>query len=67
MDVHKGDVLRFTSHTVGSPDHRAKVVEVLGPEGDPPYRVQYDDGRETEIFPGTDCVIDVVGSGRSRS
>jgi uncharacterized protein DUF1918 len=62
MEVHKGDVLRFTGRTVGTPEHRAKVLEVMGSGGEPPYRVRYEDGRETEIFPGTDCVVDTTAA-----
>jgi uncharacterized protein DUF1918 len=58
MQVHEGDVLRFTGRTVGTPEHRATVVEVLGRNGEPPYRVRYYDGHETEVFPGPGCVID---------
>lgn len=71
MQVHKGDVLRFTGRTVGTPEHRAEVLEVLGRGGEPPYRVRYDDGHEAEVFPGSDCVIDTgattsatIGRGR---
>lgn len=60
MQVHEGDVLRFTGRTVGTPEHRATVLEVLGREGNPPYRVRYEDGHETEIFPGTDCVLEKI-------
>ncbi|WP_067023426.1 DUF1918 domain-containing protein [Streptomyces dysideae] len=56
MRAHEGDVLRFTGRTVGTPEHHATVVKVLGPNGEPPYRVRYDDGHETEIFPGPGCV-----------
>lgn len=56
MQVHEGDVLRFTGRTVGTPEHRATVLEVMGREGNPPYRVRYEDGHESEIFPGSDCV-----------
>ncbi|MFF3404270.1 DUF1918 domain-containing protein [Streptomyces sp. NPDC002659] len=58
MRAMVGDVLRFTGRTVGAAEHRATVVEVLGRAGEPPYRVRYDDGRETEIFPGPDCVVE---------
>lgn len=64
MRVHKGDVLRFTGRTVGTPEHRAEVLEVLGREGDPPYRIRFEDGREAEVVPGADCVIE---SGRAHS
>jgi hypothetical protein len=58
MQVHEGDVLRFTGRTVGTPEHHATVVEVLGRNGEPPYRVRYDDGHETEVFPGPGCIIE---------
>jgi hypothetical protein len=58
MQVHKGDVLRFTGRTVGTPEHRATVLEVLGDQGEAPYRVRYEDGREAEVVPGSDCVVD---------
>jgi hypothetical protein len=35
------------------------VIEVLGPGGEPPYRVRYDDGHVTEIFPGAGCIVDI--------
>jgi Domain of unknown function (DUF1918) len=63
MQVHEGDVLRFTGRTVGTPEHRATVLEVIGQEG--PYRVRYDDGHEAEIFPGTDCVPEKAAPGPS--
>uniref|UniRef100_UPI003F499FF7 DUF1918 domain-containing protein n=1 Tax=Streptomyces sp. CA-141956 TaxID=3240051 RepID=UPI003F499FF7 len=57
MRVNVGDVLRFTGHKVGAAEHHAEVVEVLGDGGEPPYRVRYEDGHMTEIFPGADCVV----------
>ncbi|MER7988115.1 DUF1918 domain-containing protein [Streptomyces noursei] len=64
MQAHEGDVLRFTGRAVGDPEHRATVVEVLGPGGEPPYRVRYEDGHETEIFPGPGCVTEGARRGR---
>ncbi|WNM32246.1 DUF1918 domain-containing protein [Streptomyces sp. Li-HN-5-11] len=58
MKAHEGDVLRFTGRTVGAAEHHATVVQVLGEDGEPPYRVRYEDGHETEIFPGPGCVIE---------
>lgn len=58
MQAQVGDVLRFTGRTVGTPEHHATVVEVLGRNGEPPYRVRYDDGHQTEIYPGPGCVIE---------
>ncbi|SFY08818.1 DUF1918 domain-containing protein [Streptomyces atratus] len=58
MKAHEGDVLRFTGRLVGTPEHHATVLKVLGRNGEPPYRVRYEDGHETEIFPGPGCVIE---------
>ncbi|MER7820061.1 DUF1918 domain-containing protein [Streptomyces sp. NPDC096153] len=60
MQASVGDVLRFPGRRVGSAEHRAEVVEVLGAGGEPPYRVRYDDGHVTEIFPGPGCVVDAA-------
>ncbi|MFE2471204.1 DUF1918 domain-containing protein [Streptomyces mirabilis] len=40
MRASVGDVLRFTGRKVGTAERRATVIEVLGPGGEPPYRVQ---------------------------
>ncbi|MFB7867377.1 DUF1918 domain-containing protein [Streptomyces sp. NPDC056069] len=58
MRVNVGDVLRFPGRKVGSAEHRVEVVEVLGSGGEPPYRVRYDDGHESEVFPGPGCTVD---------
>ncbi|ALO92383.1 hypothetical protein SHL15_1206 [Streptomyces hygroscopicus subsp. limoneus] len=69
MKAHEGDVLRFTSRTVGTPEHHATVVQVLGQNGEPPYRVRYEDGHETEIFPAAASGEAVTGlaAGGARS
>jgi hypothetical protein len=33
------------------------VVEVRGPDGQPPYLVRFDDGRERLVYPGPDCEV----------
>lgn len=58
MRAKEGDVLRFLGRKAGSAGHRVRVVEVLGPEGEPPYRVRHDDGHESEVFPGPGCTVD---------
>ncbi|MFE9139586.1 DUF1918 domain-containing protein [Streptomyces sp. NPDC007355] len=40
MRVREGDVLRFPGRKVGFAGHRVRVVEVIGPRGEPPYRVR---------------------------
>jgi hypothetical protein len=66
MQVSVGDVLRFTSRRVGTAEHRPTVIEVLGPGGEPPYRVRYDDGHVTEIFPGAGCIVNTSASQRQQ-
>ncbi|MGW5342007.1 DUF1918 domain-containing protein [Streptomyces sp. HUAS TT3] len=35
-----------------------RPTPALGHDGEPPYRVRYEDGHETEIFPGAGCVTE---------
>ncbi|MFE4579515.1 DUF1918 domain-containing protein [Streptomyces chartreusis] len=58
MRAQVGDVLRFAGRRVGMSEHRAVVTDVLGADGQPPYRVQYEDGHQTEIFPGPGCTVE---------
>ncbi|WP_329016155.1 DUF1918 domain-containing protein [Streptomyces sp. NBC_00690] len=57
MHANVGDKLVVHGRIVGQHDQNAEVVEVLGPEGGPPYRVRFDDGHETLLSPGPDTVI----------
>jgi hypothetical protein len=42
---------------VGQHDKVAEVVEVLGPQGNPPFRVRFEDGHEALMSPGPDTVV----------
>jgi hypothetical protein len=54
-----GDRLVIKGHRLGERDRDAEIVEVLGPDGAPPYRVLWSDtGREGLLFPGTDAVVE---------
>jgi hypothetical protein len=57
MHANKGDQLLLHGRIVGQHDRMAVIVEVLGSGGEPPYRVRYDDGHETIVSPGPDCVV----------
>ena len=47
---------------MGEHDRECEVVEVRGPEGEPPYVVRWrQDGHEDLFSPGTDAVVDHVG------
>lgn len=65
MQASKGDRLRSHGRTVGQPDRIEQVVEVLGPDGEPPYRVRHEDGHESIMFPGPDTVVQHAGPART--
>ncbi|MET7640472.1 DUF1918 domain-containing protein [Streptomyces sp. NPDC005438] len=57
MRAHAGDRLLTHGRTVGHRDRVGEIVEVLGPDGQPPYRVRFEDGHETVMSPGPDSVV----------
>ncbi|MFK4226229.1 DUF1918 domain-containing protein [Streptomyces sp. NPDC019890] len=58
MHANTGDKLLMHGRTVGQHDRFAEVVEVLGQNGTPPYRVRFeDDGHEALMSPGPDTVV----------
>ncbi|GGU03155.1 hypothetical protein GCM10010289_25110 [Streptomyces violascens] len=52
-----GDRLLVHGRTVGQHDRQAEVIETLGPDGTPPFRVRFEDGHETLMSPGPDTVV----------
>jgi hypothetical protein len=60
MRVSAGERIVIRGKTVGNPDRHGEVVEVRGSDGEPPYVVRFDDGHETLVYPGADCVIEPV-------
>jgi hypothetical protein len=66
MQATKGDRLHVHSNTVGAHDRVGEIVEVRGENGTPPYRVRFEDGHESLVYPGPDCVIETKKA-RSRS
>ncbi|MGW2644514.1 DUF1918 domain-containing protein [Streptomyces sp. NPDC001393] len=57
MRASKGDHLVQHGRVVGQHDQESEVVEVLGAEGSPPYRVKFKDGHEAIMSPGPDCQV----------
>ncbi len=58
MQATIGDRLHVHSNTVGATDKIATIVEIRGSNGTPPYLVQFQDGHQTLVYPGTDCVVE---------
>ncbi|MGW6062953.1 DUF1918 domain-containing protein [Streptomyces sp. NPDC055189] len=57
MRATVGDELVLHGRTVGQHDRIAEIVEVLGADGGPPFRVRFEDGHETLMSPGPDTVV----------
>jgi len=57
MRAVEGDQLVQHGRVVGQQDKIAEIVEVLGTEGTPPYRVRFQDGHEAVCSPGPDSEI----------
>ncbi|MEU4267537.1 DUF1918 domain-containing protein [Streptomyces sp. NPDC026092] len=58
MEASVGDKLLVHGRTVGQHDRTAEVLQVLGENGNPPYRVKFDDdGHEALMAPGPDTVV----------
>ena len=54
-----GDRLVIRPHRLGEPQRDAEVLQVLGPEGRPPFRVRWEDtGADTVLFPGSDALVE---------
>lgn len=59
MHATPGSQLTIKGHHIGEPDRHAEILEVRGPDGDPPFLVRWDDtGHESLIFPGTDSSVE---------
>ncbi|MEU6552569.1 DUF1918 domain-containing protein [Streptomyces sp. NPDC046915] len=57
MRASVGDQLVQHGRVVGQHDQISVVVEVMGTEGTPPYRVRFPDGHEAVMSPGPDCQV----------
>ncbi|MEU4466016.1 DUF1918 domain-containing protein [Streptomyces sp. NPDC024017] len=58
MHASKGDRLVMHGRVVGESDRVVEIVEVLGPNGTPPFRVRAANGHESIMSPGPDTVVD---------
>ena len=59
MRASVGDRIVIAAPTLGQPVRDGEVLEVRGPDGTPPYLVQWsDDGHQTLFFPGPDAQLE---------
>ncbi len=52
-----GDVVEVFGHRVGDAARSGEILEVLGPEAHPHYRVRWEDGRVSLLYPGADVHV----------
>jgi hypothetical protein len=58
MHAQPGDRIVIKGHHVGEPEKDCLVLAVLGPDGEPPYRIRWGDtGHEGLFFPGSDALV----------
>ena len=57
MRAQVGDHLVVEGRTTQIPRQEGEVIEVRGPDGEPPYVVRWHDGHEGLIFPGPDAHV----------
>ena len=59
MKATVGDRIIVRSRHLDQPERAGEVIEVHGPDGGPPYLVQWEDTEHEAVFvPGPDCYIE---------
>jgi hypothetical protein len=61
MKAQAGDQIVLAAVHVDGPTRSGEVVEVRGPDGDPPYVVRWSDGHIGVIYPGPGAVLRIGG------
>ena len=62
--VAAGDAVEVTGHKVGDTARHGRIVEVLGEPGHLHYRIAWEDGRESVLYPSSDLRITHVAAKR---
>jgi hypothetical protein len=58
MQTSAGQRIVIRGQSVGAPERHGEILEVRGTDGGPPYYVRFDDGHESLVYPGPDCVLE---------
>jgi len=61
--VKPGDVVAVVGRHVGDRGRKGEIVEVLGDDLHPHYRVRWEDGHESILYPGEGVTIGRRSSG----
>lgn len=52
-----GDVVEITGHRVGEAGRTGEILEVMGEPGHEHFRVRWEDGHESVVYPSSDAVV----------
>lgn len=55
--AQRGDVLVVHGHALGKPERTAEILEVLGAPGHERFRVRWEDGHESFVYPSSDVRV----------
>lgn len=66
LRARPGDRLVVRGHHQGEQQRDGEILKVLGEDGAPPYLVRWEDGHESEVFPGSDIYIQHLGDSSER-
>lgn len=66
-DPRPGDHVEVVGHRVGDAPRSGEIVEVLGEETHRHYRIRWEDGHLSMLFPGPDVVVKRGTARRARS
>ena len=57
LTASPGDRLVVHGHHQGEPERDGEILEVVGPDGGPPYVVRWEDGRVSTLYPSSDVYV----------
>ena len=58
MRANVGDKARIDGRTIdGLKGQVSEILEVRGPNGEPPYFVRFDSGHQAIVYPGPDTLL----------
>jgi hypothetical protein len=57
MDAQVGDCIIVESNKVGGARKSGEVLEVIGGAGGRHYRIRWEDGHESIVFPSSDATV----------
>lgn len=52
-----GDTVQVVGHRVGDAPASGEIVEVLGGPASTHFRIRWEDGRESLLYPGSDIAV----------